>query len=128
MALAIGRGAASVFRHGANLVVVESFADDDSDPLFLEYVASAPAAAKRIGSVEVPSGVLAITPSTDGCEDVSAKLAKAKSAPGGVRCGSERSSLLVSTPGARTFDVWLEKEVKRSWGSGRRMIVVPHTV
>jgi hypothetical protein len=123
VAMVVGQGVGRVFRTTHGLALIEGFVDDEKDPIFLEYVSAPPEKAKSIGKLDVKSGALAITPSTDGCEDVAKKLAKLK-ADKALSCGSEDSSLLVPVPKG-AYEVLVEKEVERSWGSARRAIVRP---
>ena len=66
------------YRDGQSKKLPEGLFENERDPIFLEYIAGAPEKAKAIGKLDVKSGALAITPSTDGCEDVKKKLAKLK--------------------------------------------------
>ncbi len=124
LSLGVGQGIAHVYRAGEAIVLVEGFFKDAKDPSFIEDVSAPPAkGAKKVGNVEVPSGKLVVTPGTDACEDV-AKLSKQKlDAKTGVRCGEERSGLMIAAKGR--YDVWLETERHASWGSAARAVLLP---
>jgi hypothetical protein len=121
---AIGHGRSLVYAIDGGLAIVEGFLEDEKDKLFLEWVASPRAKEKRVGTVDLASGSLVITPSTDGCEDVQKRLARlSQKAYASMECGSDDASLLVRVP-AGTYDVFVEPEVDRSWGSARRTSIL----
>lgn len=100
----IGHGISTIYRLGDGLVLVESFLEGESercDPLYLEWVVSPPGRAKAVGRLEVPSGTLVI-----------------------AACGSNDSVLRVRIPKGN-YEVLVEGEVARSFGSARRIIVRP---
>lgn len=103
LALGVGQGTADVFAHDGGLMIIESFSDDDDDLLELAQQPRAKSA-KASAEVEITSGAVVLTPSTDGCRDVKAKikLGKAK------ECGDDDSGLLIGVNPGR-YTLWVEK-------------------
>lgn len=103
LALGVGQGTADVFARDGGLVLIESFTDDEDELLEL---AQRPRAkdAKARAEVEITSGAVVLTPSTDGCRDVKAKikLGQAK------ECGDDDSGLLIGVNPGR-YTLWVEK-------------------
>jgi hypothetical protein len=107
--LGIGQGTARLFWSPAGLLVIEAFVDDeDDDDAWLE-LAELPldAAAERVGELQVTSGCVVMTPSTDSCAEAPAFLAVNEAAA----CGSEESSLAIGVePGRYTLFVEAPRE------------------
>jgi hypothetical protein len=123
LALGVGSGDLSVWSVGARLTLFEGMLEaDEEDPAIAQFVGERPAA-NALASLEIPSGQLVISPSTDACTDVAGRLKKRTAKSRAEPCGSDLAALLVSVS-AGTYDLAVEETVVRAWGTGRRCHLV----
>jgi hypothetical protein len=114
-----------VFRHDDGTVALTevAFEEDEAeeDPAFLWYAAGPlDAGATEVGTVEVPSGALAILPAPSS----GAAIPGAVAIGGGEFCDGAETGLVV-TGAAPRYRLWIEPPVEASWGGGARALLVP---
>jgi len=125
IAIASG-GYVEVFRVGETLVLVEacwSEVDHLTDRDFLDYVKNpCDADATDAGFVEVQTGAIAFLPAPSSGEEMTETLAKL-GPDGSAQFPTDGETAVVVRLPAGRYQVRIEGEVERAWGSGARAVV-----